>query len=259
METLDGSRRLIREWETIGMEEDDSCCCCCEREAGLHRQNTLIQLLRQKESRLQRMARFLAVALLLLVLAALALLVTVVLKGRGHQSPDSQPMKQPDSHSSGVSVKQQQFMDFKNPSAMLTAPDGSNIDGEYLQWESKKGNAHCHGGFNYSGGNLVVPRNGIYRVFLQITYESKLGPKCDRDVRLTINVFRIADSYNDNVLILSSFDTVSCSMEHWRKTLYTAGSFSLEANSRLRVKSAHSEHIVNQEDLVFFGAELLPQ
>ena len=106
----------------------------------------------------------------------------------------------------------------------------------------------------------MVPRDGIYRVFLQITYEIKSSHRCDENVlRLDNKVFRITESYNDDVPFLSAVDTVSCSMENWHKTIYTAGSFFLEANSRLRVKSTYSEHIVNHEYLVFFGAELLPQ
>ncbi|XP_070761208.1 lymphotoxin-alpha-like [Enoplosus armatus] len=246
---LDG--KLIGEWGASGMEEDG--CCCCGVEAGLHRRNTLLQLLRQKETRLRRMGQFLAAALLLLILAALALLLAVVLGGRGHQSPDSQPAN----HSSGI---RQELQDGKNPSAMLTAPKSKNMDEEYLEWEIAEGNAFFQGGFNYSSGNLVVPRGGIYRVYLQITYESKEDLKCFGDeLRLTNMVFYIRDSYDADECLLSSVDTVSCSMEQWSKSLYTAGLFFLEANVRLRVKSSHPDLIVPNQHQVFFGAELLPQ
>lgn len=70
------------------MEEDG--WCCCGGQAGLHRQNPLIQLLHQKERRLQRVAHFLAVACVLLISLALALLITFVLGVRGHHAPVSQ-------------------------------------------------------------------------------------------------------------------------------------------------------------------------
>ncbi|KAA8592829.1 lymphotoxin-alpha [Etheostoma spectabile] len=258
MEMLNGSR----EWETGCMEEEGCCCCCCcccvegEGEAGLHRKTTLFKFLRQKETRLQRMAQFVAAALLLLTAVVLALLVTVVLGGRCHH----QLMKQPDSLAVG-SDGQQQPDDFKNPSAMLTVPSDNSLDGEYLKWESKAGNAFCHGGFNYSSGNLVVPRKGLYRVFLQITYESKDGFKCpsDEELRLTNEVFVISDNYNEDMALLSSVDTVNCSMKQWSKSTYTAGLFLLEANSRLRVTSSYHDIITKKESQVFFGAELLPQ
>ncbi|XP_034727989.1 tumor necrosis factor ligand superfamily member 6-like [Etheostoma cragini] len=258
MEMLYGSR----EWET-GCMEEEGCCCFVEGEgegegegeAGLHRKNALFNFLRQKEKRLRRMAQFLAAALLLLVALVLALLVTVVLGVRCHH----QPMMQPDSQA-GVSDGQQQPKDFKNPSAMLTVPRDNSLDGDYLTWESEDGNAFCHGGFNYSSGNLVVPRKGFYRVFLQITYESKDGFKCPSDevLRLTNEVFVISDSYNENIALLSSVDTVNCSMKQWIKSTYTAGLFLLDANSRLRVKSSYRDLITKKETQVFFGAELLP-
>ncbi|XP_031732643.1 lymphotoxin-alpha-like [Anarrhichthys ocellatus] len=242
--------------------EEEGCysCGCSGGEAGLHRQDMLIELLRQKETRHQRMAHLLAVTLLLLLSGALALLVPLVFGARGQQAPDSQPMLQPHMHSSGVSLKQEQQKDFKNPCAMLTAPRGNYGIGTYLEWESEVGLAFCHGGFNYSSGDLLVPRTGIYRVFLQITYESKDDPnKCVDEPRLSNSVFFIRDAYNDNVVLLSSVDTLNCSIEQWSKTLYTAGLFSLEANGRLHVKSSHPGLIVKSQHKVFFGAELLPQ
>ncbi|XP_076586005.1 lymphotoxin-alpha-like [Chaetodon auriga] len=257
MEMLDGSRRLIREWETSSMEEDG---CCCRGATELHQQNTLIQIIRQKETRLRRTGRFLAVAFILLISVALALLIMVVQGRLGHQSPDSQPTMQPISPSSGIRIEQQQRNDLQNPRAMLTAPKGKNTVGKYLEWESKDGHAFCHGGFNYSSGDLVVPINGIYRVFLQITYESKKVQQCVRDeLRLSNMVFLFRETYTDDVCLLSSVDTVSCSMEPWSKSLYTAGLFFLEANGKLRVTSSHSELIVKKEYQVFFGAEFLPQ
>ncbi|XP_059193854.1 tumor necrosis factor ligand superfamily member 15-like [Centropristis striata] len=243
MEMLDGSRRLMEEGR-------------CTEETGGHRGNTLVQLLLQKDPRRQRMAQCLAVALLLMISAALALMITVLLGGRG---ADREPTMQPDSHASGSIGQQQQQEDDKNPSAMLTAPTGNNTDGQNLEWESEIGHVFLHGGFSYSNGNLVVPRKGIYRVFLQITYESKDNHKCDKQEKLTNRVFYIQDNYPDEILLLSSVDTVSCSLNLWTKSLYTSGLFSLEAQDRLFVRSSHRGLIAKNEHQVFFGAELLPQ
>nr|XP_020454829.1 lymphotoxin-alpha-like [Monopterus albus] len=141
---------------------------------------------------------------------------------------------------------------------MLTAPHGNITNGEYLEWESQgeEGHAHCRG-FNYSNGNLVVPVNGLYRVFLQITYESKTEYHCSvNELRLTNKVYKIWDGYNVDVPLLISVDTVSCSTTQWSKSLYTEGLFSLNANTRLRVSSSCPELIVKKECQMFFGAEL---
>lgn len=85
MEMSHGSRRL----ETLGMEEDGGCCRCCGA-AGPHGNNISTKALRQKETRLQRIAQCLAAGLLVLISVALALLITVVHAWRGSHSPDGQ-------------------------------------------------------------------------------------------------------------------------------------------------------------------------
>lgn len=233
-------------------------------EAGFHRQNAAIQRLSQKLTRLYRMAQFMAVALLLLLLGALALLTTVGLGGRCHVSPDGKAKMLPDSHSSDDNIQQgtariQANTDIKHPSAMLTVPLGNSTDGVYLQWESAISNAYCQGGFSYSNGDLVVPRDGIYRVFLQITYEG-YGKHCPfSEMKLNNKVLFYRKSYHDDVTLLTSDDTMTCSEEPWTKSLYTSGLFKLEANGRLHVKSNYRQFIARNEHQVFFGAELLPQ
>nr|XP_046241985.1 lymphotoxin-alpha [Scatophagus argus] len=250
MEMLDGSGRLIREWETSGMEEDGFFRGV---DARSHRHHTNTS---PNEARLQRMVQFLAVAILLLTSVVLALLVTVLLGGRTHEFPSSQPTAHPVSKPPGINFKQPQQQS-NNPRAMLTAPTGSHTDGKYLQWESNDGHAFCHGGFNYSSGDLVVPRSGLYRVFLQITYESKDKHNCD-ELKLINKVFVFRDSYPHDVPLLSSVDTVSYT-KPWSKSLYTDGLFFLEANCRLHVTSSCPDLIIKREYQVFFGAELMPQ
>uniref|UniRef100_A0A3B4X2T8 THD domain-containing protein n=1 Tax=Seriola lalandi dorsalis TaxID=1841481 RepID=A0A3B4X2T8_SERLL len=229
-------------------------------EAGLYLHNTSIQLIRRKETRLLRMVQLLTVVVLLLSSAAVALLV--VLGGRGPESLHDQVtfIHQILLQRTPWLYIYKTFLSFMFASLLSpSAPFEKNTDGKYLLWESKIGNAHCHGGFNYSSGNLVVPRNGVYRVFLQITYEGERGPECSGEEVLSNIVYWIRDSYGGERPLLSAVDTVSCRMKHWSKSLYTAGSFLLEANSRLRVNSTHPQLIANNEYQVFFGAELLPQ
>lgn len=139
------------------------------------------------------------------------------------------------------------------------APADNITDGNYLQWESKTGNAHCKGGFSYSDGSLVVPRKGTYRVYLQITYEGG-GEACLIPMmKLTSTVLSIRDDYKHDIHLLSSVDTVTCSEQPWMKSLYTSGLFLLTANEILHVTSSHPDLIVKNEHQVFFGAELLSE
>lgn len=140
---------------------------------------------------------------------------------------------------------------------ILLAPRDKKTVGEYLLWESEDGNAHLHGGFRYCNGSLVIPTKGWYRVFLQLTYESNTESKFDLKLSNTVVLYH--DSYPSDVTLLSSVDTVSHSTKQWSKSLHTSGIFLMEANSRLRVKSANANLISSEEHLVFFGAELLSQ
>lgn len=77
------------------------------------------------------------------------------------------------------------------------------------------------------------------------------------EFRLTNMVYVFRETYQEDWPLLSSVDTVPCAEDEWSKTLYTAGLFHLDANSKLRVTSSHSHLIAEKEFQVFFGAELL--
>ncbi|XP_061586176.1 lymphotoxin-alpha isoform X1 [Cololabis saira] len=211
-------------------------------------------------------ARFSAVALLLLAAAVLALLVLLVHRaGPGAGGPVQCTSVEPSGCSSEKSGKQRQVgssishnRDGKRPSAMLTAPVGNKTDGNYLRWESELGNAFVHGGFSYSGGSLLVPRTGTYRVFLQVTYEG-VGRACPGSLRLTSTVLSISPKYNRSVTLLTSMDTVNCSQGPWIRSLSTLGLFLLDAGGRLHVTSSHPALMAKNEYQVFFGADLISE
>ncbi|MED6236432.1 hypothetical protein ATANTOWER_009137 [Ataeniobius toweri] len=243
------------------MEQENSCWCACEggaeAEAGFQCQKGyLIQL--QKERHGRRMAQFVAAALLLLLCGVLAVFLTVRLDRPCDSSPDSRAEPKTDNHSSGVTEKLLQLPSAEPPSVMLTAPDGNNTVGKYLLWQHALGVAHILGGFKYSNGNLVVPRKGLYRVFLQITYEIDSTECPDTGVLiLSNNVCVFKDDYRDDQPLLSAVDTVVCSHRVLKKSLFTSGLFNLAANDILRVTSSHPNYIAKNEHKVFFGAELV--
>lgn len=135
------------------------------------------------------------------------------------------------------------------------APVGNNTNGQYLQWAHDIGNAYCHGGFSYSNGDLVVPRDGLYSVYLQITYS---GLVCPVHKKLMNKVLHSSEEYRNDMTLLSSIHTMSCSEDVWSKSLYTAGFFFLKAKDKLRVMSSHPDYITKAEYEVFFGAVLFP-
>lgn len=76
---------------TSGLEEDGCrcSCCCCGEEESLCRQQTLIELLRHKETQMQRLVRFLVAGGLLLV-SVLLVVVLMCVVGRSARSSDCQ-------------------------------------------------------------------------------------------------------------------------------------------------------------------------
>lgn len=109
----------------------------------------------------------------------------------------------------------------------------------------------------YTDGDLVVPRTGFYRVYVQITYEN-LSEECPGDVMvLTHSVYFYQDGYQEYVQLLKAVDTVRCDTQ-WQKSIYSSAVFHLNANDRLRVKSTQPKNIMKNEHEAFFGAELLP-
>ncbi|XP_010874517.2 tumor necrosis factor [Esox lucius] len=151
------------------------------------------------------------------------------------------------------------------PSAHLTAPRSfNNSKREYLEWEDHFGHVHLSE-FKYHDGDLIVPRDGIYKVYLQITFRRPGNFQCDTDVFiLTQKVLLYAANYPENVDLLAASDIVYCmpnseEMPYWEKSPNTSGVFKLNAGDKLRVKNGNRFHelMLLQEDKTFFGAHLI--
>uniref|UniRef100_A0A3Q2D7K3 THD domain-containing protein n=1 Tax=Cyprinodon variegatus TaxID=28743 RepID=A0A3Q2D7K3_CYPVA len=136
-----------------------------------------------------------------------------------------------------------------------SADDTFRLVQNILLWETELGNARIQGGFKYSNGNLIVPRDGIYRVYLQITYSSESAEANGQSVCNKVNVISL--SYEKRVPLLSACDTIVFSKTPWKKSLFTSGSFRLYAKDKLLVTSSHSNYIFRNEHEGFFGAELV--
>lgn len=254
-------KRLIRE-EAADMEGDLRCnCCdsCCSwkgagAEAGRRHQHALLP--RRRETRLLRVAQLLVAGLLLLTAGSLALLFTAGLRGRCAAAQEQQVKEELNGASLDGSkhqmLKLQGGEEVEKPSAMLTAPH-TRTKGNRLNWESKIGDAFCRGGFRCSDRDMVVPKKGIYRVFLQITW---LQESCSlAELDLSSEVIMFSDSYPADRVVLSMVDIVSC-RKYLTKSLFASRFVKLDANTTLHVNATFSHLISKDEHQVFFGAEL---
>ncbi|KAJ8263330.1 hypothetical protein COCON_G00157870 [Conger conger] len=144
------------------------------------------------------------------------------------------------------------------PNAHLTALNCSMQNTEYLEWETRKGDAHLHM-FNYSNKALIAPQDGNYSIYLQITYRMYEDYHCNPRnlLQLKQEVFHRSDRYPDQTVLMMALDSINCSEKTWRKSLYMSRVFSLEKGDQLKVKVGHLKLIDCNEKKVFFGAFLI--
>uniref|UniRef100_A0A8C7KSB5 THD domain-containing protein n=1 Tax=Oncorhynchus kisutch TaxID=8019 RepID=A0A8C7KSB5_ONCKI len=146
---------------------------------------------------------------------------------------------------------------------------------EYLEWEDKLGLAHLSD-FEYDDGDLIVPKDGVYEVYLQITFRRPSHFVCSKEGPVFIlsqRVILFAMNYQNDRELLTASDTVYCSqppgsegcmeedsvVPYWEKSPRTSGVFKLKAGDRLRVSNEDRYHelMLLQEDKTFFGAHLI--
>ncbi|XP_072289855.1 tumor necrosis factor ligand superfamily member 15 [Eucyclogobius newberryi] len=231
-----------------------NCGCAAEEAAA--------QLPFHVQMRLLRTGRVIAVSTVLLLLMVLAILVLLMFgtpAGLRHRN------KEPESQHNlpeARSEKLQSDQDFSHPSALLTIVNETRPS--FLEWRSDLGNGY-NKGMIISEENVIVPTNGMYRLYLQVTFdffshESSVKEEiCEDDLMsLEISVQRLNNRYMHFRTLLVSKDTMSCS-HGWTKSMSTTGTFKLEANSLLRVQLLHKELVYNQDTHTFFGVELVSQ
>ncbi|KAJ0067833.1 hypothetical protein NL108_011063 [Boleophthalmus pectinirostris] len=234
-----------------------SNCVCAEEAAA--------QIPIRLQMRLLSTARLISVSIILLLVMVLAILVLLLFGSRAssHQSKELEPS--PPNLSEARREKQQSAEDLPHSSALLTITERK----PFPEWQGEDGNAHITGHMTVSDGNLSVPTEGLYRLYLQVTfgfdhkqYEIRQqcegsDPICDKDLMsLQIYVQSLSKSYMSFRTLLFSEETMSCSHD-WTKTMTTTGTFLLDAGTKLRVQLLHSEFVIDQDTRTFFGAELI--
>ncbi|KAK7933396.1 hypothetical protein WMY93_004292 [Mugilogobius chulae] len=203
--------------------------------------------------RLLRTTRVISVSMVLLVGMVLAILVLLLfgspaalLHGKESENTPAFPEAQ--------RQKLQSDPDVPHPSALLTV-----VPTYYSELKSEHGNTHLKGGMIVSNGNLSLPIKGLYRIYLQVTFDfdSENYDICEDDmVMVNISVKRCSNSYKQFRVLLASMDTLRCSQD-WSKSLITTGTFELEANTVLQVHINHNELVRKQDIYSFFGVELV--
>ncbi|XP_048414825.1 tumor necrosis factor ligand superfamily member 15-like isoform X3 [Stegostoma tigrinum] len=140
--------------------------------------------------------------------------------------------------------------------AKLTSVDG--IDGQYsaLQWEDKNGLAFTEGQLNYQNPALIIPRQGTYFVYSQVSFRS--SSKVKNITHISHIITKLTSSYPEPTHLLSSTRSLHGNQNRWQVTIYLGAIFQLQRGDRLVVNVSN----VNQVDFTndhktYFGAFLL--
>lgn len=131
-----------------------------------------------------------------------------------------------------------------------TGPEKAANSDTHLTWGHSQPDIP-QGGFSHSGESITVPKDGRYKVYLQITY--LISEHCE-DMELQNFVYYNIEGYDKEILLLQSMDKADCGIN---KSLYTAGTFQLSANTRLWVTSTQPQIISKIDTRTFFGVDLV--
>ncbi|XP_020387281.1 tumor necrosis factor ligand superfamily member 15-like [Rhincodon typus] len=148
----------------------------------------------------------------------------------------------------------------EKPRAHLTAKLTSvgGIEGQYstLQWEDKNGLAFTEGQLSYQNPALIIPRQGTYFVYSQVSFRSSSRVK--NITHISHIITKLTSSYPEPTHLLSSTRSLHGNQNRWQVTIYLGAIFQLQKGDRLVVNVSN----VNQVDFTndhktYFGAFLL--
>ncbi|XP_040261970.1 tumor necrosis factor ligand superfamily member 15 isoform X1 [Bufo bufo] len=89
----------------------------------------------------------------------------------------------------------------KRPKAHLTGTRQIDASGR-LHWESKRGLAFLTGGMIYSNKSIVIPKEGYYFVYSQLSFRPA-GSTCADDTSISQSITRFNSNYPEPEIILS--------------------------------------------------------
>ncbi|XP_019643289.1 PREDICTED: tumor necrosis factor ligand superfamily member 10-like [Branchiostoma belcheri] len=155
------------------------------------------------------------------------------------------------------------------PMAHLTGNPRQNIKKHHGEvklrsWESEQGLATLANGMKYRGGNIVIPADGLYYIYSQLSYrflnENPFeNPKEDANIFQLIHYTYKQSSYPEPQMIMKSSRS-TCWSKRTEFGLYTSfqgGVFRLEKGDKVSVSVSNPQMICFEESSSFFGAFMI--
>ncbi|KAG7476786.1 hypothetical protein MATL_G00086520 [Megalops atlanticus] len=237
----------------MGRNCKDSVEIPCEAPELYDGENQTVLLLLKHCRETKRQECHARIAMGFLLLASLALLFFVQ-RSQDNSSSCKHVVPAPEN---GVHQRQ---VDVQNetPVAHLTGQHNKNPN-QYIPWQHEMGKGAVRG-FTYDTQThaLIIPRKGVYNVYMQFTYRKPSSLNCSQFLVLNPSVFKFSSSYPTVENLMVAYDTVGCDEQWVYKSIYSAGTFELEQGDKLMVNSTYP-HLVDFTDdkKTYFGAYLI--
>ncbi|XP_035696247.1 tumor necrosis factor ligand superfamily member 10-like [Branchiostoma floridae] len=157
----------------------------------------------------------------------------------------------------------------RKPMAHLTGNPRQNLrkhhgEVKLRSWESEQGLATLANGMKYRGGNLIIPVDGLYYIYSQLSYRF-LNENPEEHSDKDANIFQLIhytfkqSSYPEPQLIMKSSRS-TCWSKRTEFGLYTSfqgGVFRLEKGDKVSISVSNAQMISFEESSSFFGAFMI--
>ncbi|XP_075690345.1 tumor necrosis factor ligand superfamily member 15 [Rhinoderma darwinii] len=187
-----------------------------------------------------------AVAFCLILLFALALFIFWQLLRGGIPDKDKGEM---DKHVGPNLVND------SKPKAHLTGTKQNDATQD-LQWESKRGLAFLKNGMMYTNKSIVIPNEGYYFVYSQLSFRPPVTT-CSDDKSISQSIMRSNSNYPEPEVILSGISFCTEGSKIYQP-IYLGGLLHLKSGDRLKVNVSPITPVDTSVDhKTFFGAFLV--
>ncbi|XP_041955616.1 tumor necrosis factor ligand superfamily member 15-like isoform X1 [Alosa sapidissima] len=156
-----------------------------------------------------------------------------------------QPTVSPAKEATGYQKLQGGLTQKTKPHAHLGADPTGKKNG-FLSWRNRsKDDLNME--YNHSEQSLVIPENGFYVIYLQISYRG-IKKSCEKNVLLMHDVIKRSPRYNNEPrTVISSLETVPRNVcgEEWRKTTHSTARIFLYKEDSLKVNLISNHSLVD--------------
>uniref|UniRef100_A0A8C1N0Q9 Tumor necrosis factor n=1 Tax=Cyprinus carpio TaxID=7962 RepID=A0A8C1N0Q9_CYPCA len=144
----------------------------------------------------------------------------------------------------------------------LTGAYEPKVSTETLDWKKNQDQAFTSGGLKLVEREIIIPTDGIYFVYSQVSFHINCKTNMTEDhdlVHMSHTVLRYSDSYGRYMPLFSAIRTACAQASNtddlWYNTIYLGAAFKLRAGDRLRTETTEEllPSVETGDGKTFFG------